>query len=238
MRIERDKNGSWLIFDGNEPLGTVGIHHNAFHAKNVYLDICDPNPEQLAEAGIFTELRKREGAPLQVMASSDDRALARALQKGGFVRKRRCHEMDVTRAELLEPLGEPTDVLLCTELSADHEACCALLYQYYRSTHEAVNPLTATFEMFCADIPKRALYWKCGAEVTHAAFVEGNEIAYLCAAAKEGFDDFAAAVASWMFQQYARISFEADDTDPAASALRVLFRHGRDDASYDTYILE
>lgn len=104
-------------------------------------------------------------------------------------------------------------------------------------THQAVNPWTAGYEDFCAKLPPTAVYSKDGDAIESAAFVEGNEIAYVCSRALPHFSRFAQSLLPAMFQQYPRIVFECDDCAPAAMLLKNLFTN-QSDTGFCTHIYE
>ena len=80
------------------------------------------------------------------------------------------------------------------------------------------------------------MYQSDEAGFLHCAFVEENEIAYVCTADIRAFAAFAAAVAAELFKEYETICFEADDCDEAAMALKALFASG-ELSETDTYVL-
>lgn len=206
-------------------------YFNQFHSSHVYLKITDHDVGAVS-ASTFIELRAKYHMPLQVMVSSDAEKVIGLLLCSGFVLKRRCYEMDVGPSDLLSPLPKTTERLhIAAKGSPAYASCAAMLYAYYQDAHAAVNPLTATPEAFVEKLPDTALYTD-----TAAAFVEGNEIAYLCASSRDAFPAFAAALLSHMFAGHDRLVFEADDTDWAATELRGMFRPGAE-TTFTTYVM-
>ncbi|MBR0421406.1 MAG: hypothetical protein IJI85_02345 [Clostridia bacterium] len=110
-----------------------------------------------------------------------------------------------------------------------------MLYHYYQDTHAAVNPLTASLPEFMEALPDEVLYDDPSDRPTSAAFIEGNEIAYLCSHDRTGFPAFARSMLADLFDRYAQIAFEADDTDWAATAVKDMFLI-KIDRSFDTYV--
>jgi len=214
----------------------IEFYENPLHAQNVYLHLHGGG--KMPDADAFRALRARLGRPLQILLSSDD-PLCAHLAACGFVRRRACFEMRVTAADLVRPLPAPAAVRAAVRGEAKYAAACALEYDYYRTTHAGVNPLTCGAARFASSLPDDVIYLPHDADgIACAAFVEGKEIAYLCT--RDGGAApaaFTAAVLSRLFAAYGEITFEADDTDPAATALRALFRP--DGApSWDTYIFD
>ena len=206
------------------------IYKNKFHSGHIYIDIGENEADDI-EASRFDELIAEYGKPLQAMIPSDAQKLAALLLSAGFELKRRCFELDVC-AEDLRPDHSENCLRLEKTCRGEplYESCAEHMYLYYRDTHEAVNPLTAAPEEFCARLPDTAV---CAGEA--AAFIEGNEIAYVCKGDEADFEGFAAALIGYMLRRYDRIVFEADDTDPAAMILKGMFSE-KDGVSYDTYI--
>ena len=97
------------------------------------------------------------------------------------------------------------------------------------------DALTAEPDEFCELLPETVLYQSDEAGFLHCAFVEENEIAYVCTADIRAFAAFAAAVAAELFKEYETICFEADDCDEAAMALKALFASG-ELSETDTYV--
>lgn len=210
-------------------LGVIETRRNPFHGESCYLTLrLDRMECDWAEA-LFSALHARLGCPLQVMASSEERALADFLLAGGFVRKRRCFEMEVSRADLAaEPV--PAALQQAEQGSPAYEKCAHLLYDHYARTHRAVNPLTASFEEFQEILPDTVL---CASD--HYAFVDENEIAYVGAGDMETFPAFLRGLLHEMFSQFETVCFECDDCDPAAMALRACFVT-EEQESFDTYM--
>ena len=206
------------------------IYKNKFHSGHIYIDIGENEADDI-EASRFDELIAEYGKPLQAMIPSDARKLAALLLSAGFELKRRCFELDVC-AEDLRPDHSENCLRLEKTCRGEplYESCAEHMYLYYRDTHETVNPLTAAREEFCARLPDTAV---CAGEA--AAFIEGNEIAYVCKWDEADFEGFAAALIGYMLRRYDRIAFEADDTDPAAMMLKGMFAE-KGGVSYDTYI--
>ncbi len=206
---------------------------NPFHNGHLYLKIGETETIRPSQ---FDELIETYRKPLQVMVSSTETRVADLLCRSGFLLKRRCYETEVGEGDLIEPLSGEADSLLSAERgTAAYEQCAKLLYRYYAETHRSVNPLTATEPEFFAILPDLALYDTSNGHVCCAAFVEDDEIAYVCSDDRKAFPAFARALAASMLKQHGIICFEADDTDWAATELRGLFKTGND-VSFDTYV--
>ncbi|MBR0508088.1 MAG: GNAT family N-acetyltransferase [Clostridia bacterium] len=208
---------------------------NPFHNGHLYLKIGE------AEAGAirpsqFDELIEAHRKPLQVMVSSDETRVVDLLRRAGFVLKRRCYEIQAGAEDLILPMTDDFDPLLSAERGTPaYERCAALMYRYYAETHRTVNPLTATEPEFSAILPDLALYETTNGRVSCAAFVEDDEIAYVCSDDRSAFPAFARALVCSVLKRHGIVCFEADDVDWAATELKSLFSVDCDE-SFDTYV--
>lgn len=230
------KNTLYQVEENGQLLGWIEFFRNPYHAANCYLKIELNRLKPALGRQLWPQLRELAGRPLQVMVDASDIAMTHFLSASGFVCKRTCYEVD---ASVDDYAGGTADVKLfhCEAGQADYEACCQMLYRWYLDTHQAVNPWTASYEDFCAKLPSTAVYAKDGDALESAAFVEGNEIAYVCSRALPHFDRFAQSLLPAMFQQHTRIAFECDDCDPVAMLLKNLFTN-QSDTGFCTYIYE
>ena len=217
---------------GDEPLET---YRNPFHANHLYLRLTEEEADALSPA-CFAELFEKHGLPLQVMVFSDAKRTISLLQRSGFELKRRCYELQVSSSDLLVHVSKGIPPLSFTKKdSSAYFACAELLYHYYQDTHAAVNPLTASLPEFMEALPDEVLYDDPSDRPTSAAFIEGNEIAYLCSHDRTGFPAFARSMLADLFDRYAQIAFEADDTDWAVTTVKDMF-FIKIDRSFDTYV--
>lgn len=211
------------------------IYRNTFHSDHLYLKIEDHEAAFL-QSDAFEELIEKHRMPLQVMVPSDAESIIGLLERSGFRLKRKCYEMDVCAADLVMPYS--TDCAALSEArrgTPDYAECAGLMYAYYADTHRQINPLTAAPADFDELLPDTVLYSRTDRQIESAAFIEGNEIAYLFSYAKDRFSRFADSLLACMFARYDRIVFEADDCDWAATRFKEMFSY-RPGSSYDTYI--
>ncbi|MCH5278255.1 MAG: hypothetical protein J1E60_00515 [Christensenellaceae bacterium] len=237
VSIVRQLGHSYEFFNSGVRIGCISVRRNPFHAQNCYLDLNLEQYDPAIARELFELLSGELACPLQAMLHSRDEEKCAFLTSGGFERKRRCYEMEVTAAELKTSVKE--DVLLTEILPSDtaYRVCCELLYNSYVKTHEAVSPLTASKEQFYNTLPGTVLLREENGEIVHFAFTEGNEIAYVGTVSQSDFHSFAQALLSRMLTRYDSIAFECDDCDPSAMELKAFFCT-RDEDSYDTYILD
>lgn len=224
----------------HQDIGCVAVSANPYHNQHFYLNLELEQYDPVMAKELFSLLRKELGRPLQVMLSSQKNRHD-FLTAGGFVRRRRCYELEVSASDLIAPLHPSVELHTVTRGSIQYAACCALLYAYYRMTHAAVSPLTVSKEIFCAALPDTVMCCIANGTPIHHAFVEpedaGYEIAYAGTTEPSSFSAFAQALVYDLFQKGGSITMECDDCDPAAMCVKSLFRTSPNE-SYDTYILE
>lgn len=205
-----------------------------FHDRHLYLNI-DENETEGFDHNVFEALIAEYGKPLQSIVSSASVHVIGLLTQAGFIRKRTCYPMSVSRADLSAPLSDrPCALAEARRGTPGFDACAERMFAYYRETHAAVSPLTASEAMFAAELPDTVLYTEMNGTIA-GAFVEENEIAYVFSDPGADFGRFADALLSVMFDRFLRIEFEADDTDPAATLLRNRFSVEPSE-HFDTYI--
>lgn len=235
--IRLEWNGkSYSAFLNDQCMGEVELYDNPCHARNCYLRVRLEYLERSVSAELFDALAQLVKRPMQVMVDSGNVELAGFLIAGGFSCRRKCYEVeagvkDYTGQKIHFPLvhthrGEP-----------DYERCCGLMYDCYVANHEMVNPWTADFETFCRDMPAEAVCEKSGSEILNLAFVEENEIAYVCGCDGQEFARFASGLVTWLFERYETVCFESDDCDWAAMELKAMFAN-QAETSFDTYVYD
>lgn len=234
ITIKNTNENTFSVFRKSESIGTVELYENRFHAQHGYLRLRLTEYDGGIAAELFDLLSKEVGKPLQVMLPSDDTELTSFLKDGGFALKRRCFEVTAGREDLIETAPPMPSLAVCSRGDALYSECCALMYSYYKTTHEAISPLTAPPETFYSRLPDMALFIRLDGKIVHTVFTEENEIAFIASASAKELRPFCYAVVQRLFCGYERISFECDDCDAAAMTLRSLFRHN--EASFDTYV--
>jgi len=227
---------TYIAYQNDCRIGSLRLYDNPHHMRNCYvkLELDELNTEISAE--LFQELRKIAGRPLQFMVDSDDAELIAFLLAGGFVCRRKCNEVE---ADIKDYIGGQADAPLehFRIGEPNYEKACRMLFAHYAETHKAVNPWTEDYETFCDALPEDVIYSKQGAEIVSVAFVEENEIAYVCGVDKNSFAEFARSLVCAMLENHKTIFFESDDCDWAAMLLRSLFKN-QEDTSYDTYVYD
>lgn len=211
---------------------TFGAEPKDYEVQDFELSCYDP---MIADE-FFKQIQQETDKPLQVMIDSSDIDKSEFVLDGGFVKMRRCFEVEVTKNELLEPIQPKMDLKTITDVDPEYTMCCKLLYEYYKSTHEAINPVTFEMSLFLnEDIPRTVIVAKEDYDIRNFAFVEDNEIAYVGSTDITSFHDFAESLLVSQFCQYDEIFFECDDVDAAAMILKGFFIYGDKD-SFDTYV--
>lgn len=204
---------------------------NEFHNKHTYIKIDDLEKVNLSDLEALVKDR-----PLQIGIYSDQLDLIEFLKKAGFILKRKCYEVEVTREDLKNPLGTPRlETKLTSKGELAYEKASDLLFKYYKKTHKNVSPLTVGLEKFKEILPDQAFYYEKEGQVQMAAFLENEEIAYLAGFEEKLADEFINDLLIYLFKHYEEIFFEADTTDPLATRLKNKFVE-KTDLTFDTYI--
>lgn len=228
------------VYRSGQDIGCITVSANTYHNQHRYLNLGLDQYNPAIARELFFLLRKELGQPLQVMLYTTQE-MYDFLIAGGFERKRRCYEVEVTSSDLITTLHPSVELQAIQRGSALYAVCCEQLYDYYSATHEAVSPLTVPQDVFCADLPETVLCCIADSKPIHYAFVEpsevGYEIAYVGTTAPSDFHNFAQFLVWKLFQKCDFLTMECDDTDPAAMELKSLFRVS-DAESFDTYILK
>ena len=227
---------TYIAYQNERRIGSLQLHDNPHHMRNCYVKLKLDELDTEISAELFKELRKIAGRPLQVMVDSDNAEFISFLICGGFACRRKCYEVE---AGMEDYIGGQTSAPLepCRIGEADYEQARRMLFEHYTETHKAVNPWTADFEAFCNELPEDVICSKQGGEIVSLAFIEENEIAYICGTDEKCFADFAHSLVCTMLEKYETICFESDDCDWAAMLLKSLFKN-QEETSYDTYVYD
>lgn len=204
---------------------------NKFHNKHTYIKI---NDIKKVKVGDLEALAKDK--PLQIGVYSNQLEVIDLLKEAGFILKRKCYEVEVTRKDLKKPL-EPTKGKgkFTKKGEKPYEKAAALVFEYYRKTHEPVSPLTVGLEKFKEILPEKVFYYEKEGQVLMVAFIENEEIAYIAGFEEKLADEFINDLLIYLFKYYEEIFFEADNTDPLATRLKNKFK-SKIDLTFDTYI--
>ncbi|MFI3100769.1 GNAT family acetyltransferase [Streptococcus suis] len=214
------------------PVGKIHSYQNPYHQTNIYLRLDLVDFDCTIAEQLFQSLQTSLGGkPLQVMLSSAEQERIHFLTAAGFVCKRKCYEFEVTKQDYLGQ-ADTTNLITARKGTAPYQIACQQIFDHYQTVHQDINPWTTSQEEFEKDLPDRVY-----TDSENCAFVENNEIAYVCGKDEQSFDSFIQAVICQLFEQYEQISFEADDCDPIAMCLADQFQQPNK-PSWDTYILE
>ncbi|HFI0699533.1 TPA: GNAT family acetyltransferase [Streptococcus suis] len=214
------------------PVGNIHTYSNPYHQTNIYLRLDLVDYDCTIAEQLFQSLQTfLEGKPLQVMLSSAEQERIHFLTAADFVCKRKCYEFEVTKQDYLSQTGT-SNLSIARKGTAPYQIACQQIFDHYQTVHQDINPWTTSQEEFEKDLPDRVY-----TDSENCAFVENNEIAYVCGKDEQSFDSFIQAVICQLFEQYEQISFEADDCDPIAMRLADQFQQPNK-PSWDTYILK
>lgn len=228
------------VYRAGQDIGCIAVSDNPYHDHHCYLNLGLEQFDPAIAKELFSLLRSELGRPLQVMLYSWE-GRHDFLTAGGFERRRRCYELEVSTSDLMTPLHASAELHTAVKGSPIYTVCCELLYDYYRKTHASVSSLTVDADTFCATLPMTVMCCIADGKPIHCAFIEPDEIeceiAYVATTNLSSFCGFAQTLVHALFQRCGTLTAECDDTDPAAMILKSMFRTSSDD-SYDTYILE
>ena len=212
----------------------IKVKINPLHNANYYLDVNFDgiNIENAKE--LFDEFAKDLDKPLQIMLSSEDAEKIEILKAAGFACKRKCYEVEANEQDYIGGKGEGK--VQYSHIGENvYEQCCGQMLNRYILTHKYVNPWSGSKEEFWAELPRCVAYFCVDEDPISFAFVEDEEIAYVCGENAQEFRAFAKALIAEMFDKYESIMFEADDCDEFAIELKRMFTN-QDEESFDTYI--
>lgn len=225
-----------MVYIDDKYIGSIMYSINLYHNGHYYLkpQLQDYDTEVAEE--VFSLLSQRLDKPMQVMVSSKDEEVISFIQTAGFRCRRKCYEIE---AFIQDYIGKTTGETLSFAVKGHviYEKCCEIMLDRYISTHKAINPWTGTKETFFKMLPKVVFYEMDNNRIKNFAFVEDNEIAYVCGVDRSDFVLFAQNLITEMFKQNEAIVFEADDCDEYAVELKNLFTN-QSEESFDTYILK
>lgn len=233
IKIDKSK---YQIIDQNHEIGEIDLYRNLFHDSCIYLKF---NLKYYPLAFPFSEIKRIEKKPLQVMAESSQIDLTNFLLRNNFICKRKCYEARVSVNNLKTQLHDDHQIYKFAQDSKYYERLCQQLYYYYKKVHQNVSPLTATFQDFLSDVPTKTGFFDLNEknQIQNIIFTEENEIAYAVSQNLSSFSSFKEAVLDQLFNQYNEIFFEADDVDLVAMNLLHTFDLKLTD-SFNTYIFK
>jgi len=235
IEIKQTKEHEYLILQNEDEIGTINTYKNSFHNKNCYLQLNLQKYDLLIVKELFSKLMKIIQCPMQIMMSSEEVEKIVFLERGGFFCKRKCYEVEVQRGDYIKNRHQKIDANFCKRGCREYEKACELLYGYYAKSHESISPLTVDISTFSKKLPELVYYEERDDEIVNAAFVEEEEIAYVCTRDAERFEDFIKNIVELLFMENEGLFFECDDCDWAAMKLLSLFDI-KVEESYNTYI--
>ena len=234
LTIEKEKN-IFQVFSDGQTLGKILIRENKYHSECVYLDFelnqYNKKDSEILFQQIIIEIKK----PLQVMISSVESQIINFIKEAGFLCKRKCFEVEATKQDYIGPTYDLYPLHICYKGSDEYDKSCNILFKHYKKTHNLISPLTCDYKSFIKILPEKVYFTKKNQKIIDVAFVEDNEIAYVCSNDKGEVKYFLSRLIDTLFKTYENIFFESDDCDEAAMGLYNLFKH-KDTVSYDTYI--
>ena len=210
----------------------ISIKKNHFHKKNIYIDF-DLDDMKNINRDSFKAISEENHAPLQMMIDGYDTKKKDFIEENGFKRVRNCYGMIVRKDDLIKKETAKINLLLAKEGDEKYFELAKIYFEYYKKTHESINPLSVDFDEF-KKILTRDVYYN-DEDGMALAFVEDNEIAYVYASDIAKADDFFKSLCEKLFNDYEEIFFEADDVDESAMRLKNIFSGGVDEIT-ETWI--
>lgn len=181
----------------------------------------------------FKAISEENHAPLQMMIDGDDTKKKDFIEENGFKRVRTCYGMSVKKDDLIKKETAKINLFLAKEGDEKYFELAKIYFEYYKKTHESINPLTVDFDEF-KNILTKDVYYNDEDGIA-LAFVEDNEIAYVYASDLAKADEFFYCLCEKLFNDYEEIFFEADDVDESAMRLKNIFSGGVDEIT-ETWI--
>ncbi len=230
LHVKAHTNNNYEILNGKS-IGTIHTSYNPFHLNHCYVDFQLKHFDIDSANTVCQELARYIQEPMQIITNATNTQLIAFLRAANFQLKRKTTVVECSKEERVYQRTATIPLQRCNRTDDSFKACATLVYTHYEKTHRAVSPLTASFEAFCKGLPDTALYYRNGA-VTHTAFIEHNEIAYIASSKETDIDRFLSSVIDRLFADFHTISFEADNTDPIAMKLLSLFNPTEEELFY------
>ena len=212
----------------------ISIKKNHFHKKNIYIDF-DLDDMKNINRDSFKAISEENHAPLQMMIDGDDTKNKDFIEENGFKRARTCYGMSVRKDDLIRKERAKINLFLAKEGDEKYFELAKIYFEYYKKTHESINPLSVDFDEF-KNILTKDVYYNDEDGIA-LAFVEDNEVAYVYASNLNKADEFFYSLCEMLFNDYEEIFFEADDVDESAMRLKNIFIGGVDEIT-ETWIFK
>lgn len=228
------------VYRNGQDIGCIAVYDYECSEQHFSLQLGLDEYDPSIAKELFSLLRQELGRPLQYTAFSEQK-LHDFLTAGGFQRKRRCYEIDVSSADLAAPVRPAAALHAAKKGSALYDACCKQLYHDYRTIQKAAGLPAECLEDSCAGLAETVFCALTDSKPIHYAFVTpedfGYTIGYVGTGDLAAFADFIQSLLYELFQNCDRLMMECADDDPAAMQLMGQFSIPMD-WSVDTYVLE
>ena len=205
---------------------------NPFHNQNLYIDF-DLEDIKNINTDTFKDISKENHAPLQMMIDGSETEKRNFIQEHGFKRARVCYSITVRKSDMLSKDISELKLLHAKEGETIYDELAKIYFDYYKKTHESINPLSVDFDEF-KEILTKEVYYNDESGM-NLAFVEEDEVAYVYTSNLDKADEFFKNLCEKLFDDYEEIFFEADDVDQSAMRLKNIFSGGVDEIT-ETWI--
>ena len=125
----------------------ISIKKNHFHKKNIYIDF-DLDDMKNINRDSFKAISEENHAPLQMMIDGYDTKKKDFIEENGFNRVRTCYSMIVRRDDLIKKETAKINLFLAKEGDEKYFELAKIYFEYYKKTHESINPLSVDFDEF------------------------------------------------------------------------------------------
>lgn len=175
-----------MVYIDDKYIGSIMCSINLYHNGHYYLKPQLQYYDTEVAEEVFSLLSQRLDKPMQVMISSNDKETISFIQTAGFICRRKCYEIEVLSKDYIgKTTKEPLSFVMIGH--AIYEKCCEIMFDRYSSTHKPINPWTGTKESFFKMLPKVVFYEMDNNSIKNLAFVEDNEITYVCGVDRADF---------------------------------------------------
>ncbi len=222
------------IFINGVNIGKIEKYYNKIHSNNTYLKCSLEEYDKNFSKDIFDEIKKSENKKLQIMIDSREIEKISFIEKAGFICMRKSYELSLSTNDLKYKNSRDISIVKANAGSDKYKECSKMLYKHYQKTHETINTLSLEVDEFMDLIPSEVYYYLEEDSIGGVAFIEENEIAYICLLGEHSLD-FAYGIVSKVFDKYSKLLFECDDVDSSAMEFTSMFKVDFTN-SHNTYV--
>lgn len=222
-----------IITNNQKIVGSFYAYDNQSHLANKYLVI---NDNLITKEEVFSYIKLYFNKPLQVMIDSTNVNIINTLLNANFKLVRKCYELEVFKRDLLSKKYQEVSFLKTNKNENIYNKIAYTSYNYYKNTHESINPLNLSFEDYINLLPNNLYYHITKDNIINYVFEEDGELCYFGGTDNISFENFINSLLIKLFKYYSHMFFEIDSNDKVAIRMFNLFKKPKE--SYNTYILK